>query len=305
MKASKSRRSKYEPSIVSLVLGASLGAILWFIDNPQTRDPKIVFSMSIFLTLLIEIFISAKDIPENTNTLSRIDSEMSNVDKFVKNLSTDKKRVSEIEGHLFGREPFVRDFGFKIWYDYLDGFQITEGGIFLDGEEISIKAAIKLWRILSLKQLSNSEQRIVARITHSNDISIWLPEEREMSNDLYVYQQQFISAGGIIVRFLIGPNKVPDDRYNRAMKKMESIGIEVRYFYIGDVGERDFDFLYLHRESFVLKWYSGIQGKNLSGCFISDKREEEIINRWSTLFYKAKNEGNPITSIPKELEFFD
>lgn len=299
----RKKKGKYQPSIISVGLGLAFGVLLWFADD--SKDPQIVFAISIFLVFLVEIYIAAKDIPDNSSTLDYIGEELQGVDKFVKNLSIDKKRVSEIEGHLFGREDLVRDFGFKIWNDYLNGFQITEGGLYLEGEELSIKTAIKLWRMLSLKQLLNPDKKIIARITHSNDISIWLPEENDASNDLYIFQQQFVKNGGVIVRFLIGPSKQPSERYLRAMRKMEEIGIEVRYFYIQEVGEKDFDFLYLHDEKLVLKWYSGIQGNNLSGCFISDKQEEEIINRWATLFYKAKNDGNPITKIPPQREFYE
>lgn len=301
----KLKRGKYHPSMTSVVIGVVIGLLLWFAETDENkRDPQIVVALSIFLVFLVEVYVVTKDIPYNSTALDKIGEEMQGVDRFVKNLATDKKRVSEIEGHLFGRENMVRDFGFKIWNDYLNAFEITEGGISLEGEELSVKTAVKLWRLLSSKQMSNTDKPIIARITHSNDISIWLPEEKEAGNELYIFQQQFVANGGIIVRFLIGPTKEPDERYRRAMKRMEDIGIEVRYFYIQEVGEKDFDFLYLHDEQFVLKWYSGIQGKNLVGCFISDKQEEEIINRWAALFLKAKNEGKPITKIPIEREFY-
>lgn len=301
----KPKRGKYQPSLISVVASVAIGLFLWFADDEDSRDPQIVLAITIFLVFLTEIYIVTKDIPDNSSTLDKIGEELEGVDKFVKDLVTDKKRVSEIEGHLYAREDMVRDFGIKIWTDYLNAFEITEGGIYLEGQELSIKTAIKLWRMLSLKQILRPDRPIIARITHSNDISIWLPEEIESSNELYIFQQQFVANGGVIVRFLIGPTKEPDERYQRAIKRMEDIGIEVRYFYIHEVGEKDFDFLYLHDEQLVLKWYSGIQGKKLAGCFISDKQEEEIINRWAALFLKAKNDGRPITKIPPEREFFD
>lgn len=296
---------KYLPSLISVVSGVVFG-LLFFLVNlvfNEGKDTPTTIVFGIFFGLIIDIYITSKNHPENTEKLNKIEESLNSTDKFISKLIANRNKVTEIESHLFSRKEILKDVGFKIWNDYLNSFEITESGIYLPGEELALNTSIRIWRFLSIKQSQDKNHPIIARITHSNDVSVWLPEENSISNELYIYQKNFIENGGKIIRILIGHPKQPDERYNKVMNNMKEIGIDVRYFSVEEVGEKEFDFLYLHDESFVLKWYSGMNGKNIAGCFISDLPDESIINRWATLFFKAKSNGVPITSIPKEREF--
>lgn len=298
--------------IISVLAGFIFGIVL--LQFTGMDDTPVTIALGIIFAFVVDTFIITSAIPENHHSslemsnnnqreIQEINKKLNNTESIIKRLVIDRKRIDEIVGHLLGRKDFVRDIGFKVWSDYLNDFQITERGLYLPGEELSLNTAIKFWRTLSIKQAQNKEKPIVVRITHSNDISIWLPDENPISNDLYTFQKQFTQNGGIIVRFLIGHTKKADERYESAMQFMKENGIDVRYFSAEEVGEKDFDFLYLRNESFVLKWYSGAKGGKIAGCFISDKAEEELINRWATLYYRAGIKGEPITSIPPELQF--
>ncbi len=297
----KTKLSNQAKHIISVVSSLAFGIMFNLVTGGDDTPSTVAFS--IFLGFIVDIFLSSNSISENNESIQEIKERLNKSDKFIKTLVQHRQRVDEIEGHLAARKDLVKELGSKVWNDYLESFEITERGIYLGGEELAINTAIKFWRMLSIMQSQNKSKPIIARTTHSNDISIWLPDEKSISNDLYTYQKQFIQYGGIIIRFLIGHSIEPDERYQKAIDNMKENGIDVRYFSAIEVGEKDFDFLYLRNENFVLKWYSGIKGEKIAGCFISDKAEEEIINRWATLYYKTELNGNPITSIPKDLQF--
>ena len=184
--------------------------------------------------------------------LSMIQGQSNSTQRLFESLEQEDKKLQKIFNHLHQRNNLIKAFGTSLVNAYLEGFQLIPNGYHLIGEYWALKTNVRFWEYLSAlqenKKNANDSQFMIARVTHSNDISVWIEDYkpyRHFSHDLYWFQEKFIKNGGKIIRMLIGPTDTPNEDYQKVIHKMESIGIEVKYFSESEVVERDFDFLYL------------------------------------------------------------
>ena len=264
----------------------------------------VMFGVVVNIALLLNFDIVNK-IPNIEKILRIIQREAETTETLLQNLKKEDRKIQKIFLHINSRNIRLKDFGSSLANKYLNGFELRDHGFHLIGEYWALKTYVLFWDFLSKEQeerkTAGNPENIIARVTHSNDVSIWQESYKPyhpFSQDLYLFQKKFVKNGGTIVRMLIGPFKEPDENYKSVISKMESIGIEVKYFHDEDVAERDFDFLFLADEKIVLKWFSGALGKRLAGCTLEDVVDDEVMKTWAALYEKCKERGDPVKSIP-------
>lgn len=304
-------------ALIALLSAFMLEVVIeFFVETPLDGTPykslsiplAVLFGLIVNIVLLLNFDLVNK-IPGMEKLLSMIQGQSNSTQRLFESLEQEDKKLQKIFNHLHQRNNLIKAFGTSLVNAYLEGFQLIPNGYHLIGEYWALKTNVRFWEYLSAlqenKKNANDSQFMIARVTHSNDISVWIEDYkpyRHFSHDLYWFQEKFIKNGGKIIRMLIGPTDTPNEDYQKVIHKMESIGIEVKYFSESEVVERDFDFLYLADEKIVLKWFSGASGKRIARCTIEDRVEDEVRLTWNTLFYKALKKGNPVKSIPKDRE---
>ena len=312
---------KYQFQIIAGLISVIAAFMVEFmievlVEIPLDKTPykSLSIPFSVLLGLIVNIvlllnFDLVNKILGIEKLLSIIQGQSNSTQKLLESLEQEDKKLQKIFHHLYQKNQYTKEFGTFLINLYLEGFQLIPNGYHLIGEYWALKTNVKFWEYLSnlqeRKKLTNDPQFMIARVTHSNDISVWIEDNKtyqHFSHDLYWFQEKFIKNGGKIIRMLVGPTDIPNEEYQKVIRKMESIGIEVKYFAESEVIERDFDFLYLADEKIVLKWFSGASGKRIARCTIEDKVEDEVRLTWNTLFYETLKKGNPVKSIPKERE---
>ena len=122
------------------------------------------------------------------------------------------------------------------------------------------------------------KRMLIARVTHCNDIRLWISKENPFANQLINYQKRFIANGGAILRLLMSKEfETPTEEYKVVIDAMKKHGIEARFLYY--YHDFSFDFLWVTNceneppcggepIDIVAKWYSGAHGKMLDTCEI-------------------------------------
>lgn len=301
-------------SLVVFVLSAAL--IEYQIEGPisKTGFSNLTIPISIAFSLIANIVVLlnidlVKKIPAIEKLLFTIERQHEISTDLFENLKTEQVELQKIYSHLHGRKIEIREYGNELVKNYLAGFKLNSNGILLEGEHWSLQSYIQFWQYLAETQKKikheKTQNNIIVRLTHSNDINIWKTSSKpykEYAEDAYLFQKKFIKNGGIIVRILIGKEEKANKDYDEVIEKMKSIGIEAKYLPQSEVPERDFDFSFLADEGIVMKWFSGNNGKRLSKCEITDEVDDVVKRTWASLFEKLKEKGDPITSIPKDRE---
>jgi hypothetical protein len=325
-KKSEIKDYKYEivTSIISLLVGVLFSIEVLKVYNANEPFPIIVFSicfavvLETFLLLLrntskmphLEKLLQSVDRMNDLESkvrlgMSMIDKQNKNTQHFIEELGKERFKILDVRSHLYLSNEYIRDVGTAILTDYYSKFQKFDNGFYVEGSQWALRAYSHFWNNLVEKQKligKDIERCIIARITHSNDVGIWIPDSAQTKLFLS-HQRKFIEYGGIIVRIFIGNGPDPNERYKKAMGEMKAIGIVVRYFDMHTIGDERDDFMYIHDLQVTLRWYSAQSGKDLSGFSMVHGQPADIKERWRTLFHLALDSPEPITEIPPSREF--
>ena len=297
--------------LVSVIFTIVFAYLLDFSDSDglihELRLPLSVMSGMIFNIALLLNFNFINRIPKVEELQKSINRQLESSQNIFETLKQEETKIKEIFLHLNSKDLLFKEFGTILINDYLNGFSLTKKGIDLTGEYWALQTYVKFWETICNEQVIRKAQKgdkpLIARITHSNNVDIWLESNspyRQFSVTLYLLQQKFIEDGGVVVRMLIGPTPEPNEKYIQVIKTMEDIGIEVKYFCNNEVEESDYDFLYLDDEEMVLKWQSAQSGVRLAKCIVENFIDNRIKRSWDYLYYRCKEKGTPVISIPED-----
>jgi hypothetical protein len=279
-------------------LGYSL-ATFHYTDNQNKQFAAITYGL--FLAILswsIALLLpQIRTVPKVKELLQQIQLYQNELENLTNILSQDGTKMTKLRTHLATRSPFMKSVGNTVFDLYVKQIQATDFGFSLEGEHLSLKGYEKFWNSLVISQMkagTSDSTRLIARITHANDISIWL-EAETISNTILMHQENFINSGGIIIRILVGPYEnidVPEaHNYRKVKERMEAINIHVAYVCSMNVSY-SYDFAWIdHPEGgvpgYVVKWYSGAGGQALDKCEILDEVDENIRDVWISLAHKV------------------
>ena len=240
------------------------------------------------------------------------------VDNKSKSLSlslvTDKDRFHQLRAHLSSLKSDISVLGTDILGNYLKSIQAVNDGFAIKGSSWSLRAYEKFWKLLVSRQRKfgvDAESCLIARITHVNNIELLDVTASPCSRLILVHQKEFIAAGGVITRILIGPYPNLEDpsaqSYRRIRDQMESVGIEVKYIQKEQGEEYSYDFAWVDNLNYVVKLYSDVGGRSLDKCEILDKVDESIKQIWMFVSDRAQKEDSFIESIPssRAYKFWD
>jgi len=299
---------RYLPEIlaifISSIAGLCYGLVTLHFTENQFDSITYGLFISVILSCLTLLIQQVRRVPRIQDILQRIQLQQAELKRLIDVLSLDGNRVHELRTHLSFLNGAIKAVGSDILDGYLESIKKTEHGFAVDGSFWALKSYEKLWRFLVAEQKkigSDPDKCLIARITHTNDINLWIPEKEMRSRALLRYQKEFIEAGGKVVRILIGSAKdirdLEAEGYRHAKRLMEESGIEVKY--IPKMGEDySYDFLWVSNRGYVVKWYSGVGGQALDKCEILDQVDETIIDMWRSLADRAEHEDSKIWSIP-------
>jgi len=289
------------PPFISVVFAVLLGLILHQVGAKLSEN----IIASVFAAFLLNLTYNVYGLKSSRQDISRIKSKIDQTDSFVTDLLTNRSRIDKIQNSLAKKKGTLKEFSLDLFNDYLQGFEVRDSGVYVKGEEIAVETAKAFWSRISNLQNQSPEIERVVRVVHSNDISIWLPENQNngKTSELLTPQQSFIKKGGKVYRILVGEKDEPDDDYKEAMKVMKDHGIKVRYVCKKFVTSSKFDFLHYDMDNFVLAWQSeGTNSTDISGFILSDGCTlKGVFSRWQHLFTHLENNGNPF-SIPDHLQ---
>lgn len=311
--------------IILLVLENQYGTTTWY-------GPAVVaFVASLTIGLAVLIFEFRREIPdleiiqepvnqklealtEATNKLEKeLRQDLEVARDLVRLLSQDSRGLIRTRMSLSERGEVVRRMGNRTLDEFQKLFRTTRGGYEVQGEHQSLMAYRVFWQeLVRLQQAvkkspgyKQDEMCLIARVTHSNDVELWMPEHYQIAHDLITLQKKFRDEGGIIVRLLVSTSPEPDENHETTIHRMTEAGIEARFLH--DHLKFDYDFLWVSspNHNIVLTWHSGQNGKGLSHCRIMDKVEPSILSLWERLAGKSEMEKGQFTSIPAIRHIFD
>ncbi|MEM6737140.1 MAG: hypothetical protein AAF620_13840 [Bacteroidota bacterium] len=260
---------------------------------------------NIALILNFDIF---EKIPNVQKLQEDIKREIDSTERLLLALKEEETVIKDIFNRINQRNSILKDFSINLIGTYLKGFSNTSYGIELTGEYWALRTYMEFWDFLVKVQIEKEARGrdcVIARCTHSNDISIWKESDKaykEFSYDLYRLQREFIKHGGKIVRVFIGEDDAANDDYQEVMKRMEQMGIETKYLSQDETVERSFDFMYMPDEELAMKWITGARGRRLAKCIIEARVDLEVKSAWNSLWDKLIEKGDKIESIPEYRE---
>ncbi|MEZ4941273.1 MAG: hypothetical protein R3D58_10405 [Saprospiraceae bacterium] len=253
-------------------------------------------------------------------TLEKINNELSilidnahNSHEIVKIIKGQNERIRNLILHCAKSGPFVGRFYTQTMKKYHEEFSIESNGFVITNEYLSLIIYIQFWEYLVAQQkkipYNSSNSPIIARVVHSNTIHIWTNKHdkyKEFTNKLLRLQKEFVDAGGIIVRILIGKTFEPDKAYKNVIALMRQYRIDIKYLQQSEYNKLDYDFVLLMDENMVLKWFSDASGNTLYKTVIHDFVEKQVWEKWSELFDELKHKGgdHEIKSIPDDRQYY-
>lgn len=305
--------------VFSLLLGVLFGVITFF-TAPDGSDTYSFasFAVGLIVTLLLEtVFLSLKCSIDSSNDSRELRVQAKELRDLAKMLKESHKHGSQLtvdfQRHIENLNRAVKVSGEAAYRDYLSEFSVTSGGFEVKSEEWAIRAYQRLWEFLVRRQLDMSTSKpskngvddcIIARITHSNDINIWRSgsEMGRHAESLLLLQEEFIKAGGKIVRLLLMRDASDESgkRYEDVREAMTKKGIEAIVLPIDEKDNLPYDFLWAtdKEESIqcVCKWFSSAGGWRLASCEITENVDDKVRQSWRTW----ANRCPPFHSIPSD-----
>lgn len=285
------------PSITSILASIIIAILL----NWAGVDWQVNLVTTLMCNLLVILWTNVSYLKNKQEDISSIKNKIDKSDVFLRKLLLKRSEIDNIYSHLNQKSGMLKDLGIKTFNDYINNFEIRKEGIFVKGEEMALEVVKKFWTDLNQIQKDDESTCRVVRIVHSNDISVWNPDNNPIANELYIQQRAFINNGGYIYRILIGHLKEPDENYNKVMETMIAHDIVVRYVCKSYVSSYKYDFLHYDLDNFVVGWQSeNTNNPEISGFILSDGFSLcEIFTRWETLFNYLEMENRSL-NIPAE-----
>lgn len=258
------------------------------------------------LSLLLEVQVKLERTDEGISNLATSVQEIIDILRINSDVATTRHELGR-------RKPYVAQAGIRTLRKYANGFYATDNGYAIEGEQGSLAAYEEFWRLLLEKQKTlgfSDNRRLIARITHSLDIGLWSLREKNNAQTLKQLQEDFVKAGGIVVRILIHTDEKPNAEYIEVMKWMRRVGMDVRYVSSKRSSfspQFRYDFLLVmndvENESYVAKWYSSPPGTRLDKCEISDTIDDDLLARWNALVHASIPEYGELDIIPLTRQF--
>lgn len=237
------------------------------------------------------------------------------------------KFVGEISGkvaRIKDKSEIIRAVGTRAVDAFVEKLEvdIAEDTVAFPGQHTSLAAYAELWRMLAKEQTKRKRDglpNLVARITHSNSIEIWLQEglnKRGEHSSISKYEEIFTAEHGKIFRIL---DKVVENsssnqmhqEYLEAAKQMELCGItpafvETAALANGDLSDPEYDFILvdLGDQKLSLKWMKLGNARYIAGCQISGEfriYDEDCDPKWRQYIKKLEDRTSQDHNLPAEL----
>jgi len=224
----------------------------------------------------------------------------------VRSLAEDHELARALHLSLAARSEPLREIGVLTLTDHIRRFSSVEQGFAVEGEAMALDAYARCWeKLVKLQKLQKAHGAppLIARITHSNDVKIWLPDHNPRADRLLDLQERFRLVDGVVIRLLISSELAqPTDEYLKAIRLMEGRKIEVRFLHYDN--EFEFDFLWVDGMNLVAKWYSGQRGRMLASCRITEAASDidTVRNNWQSLANASIRVNGPFETLPPNLE---
>lgn len=296
-----------------------IGIVFFLISRDSDLNPAESAIYGIFAAMLFFCMCKLVKIDElqvlNNEKKEKVDNaicglasqseELKKISEFIHKI--EERNLIQFSQHLDSLESdIVKLTGQDFLEEHIRVLGIKPNGFALGEENSALKSYTFFWKRLVERQkgIGNKEaDKLIARITHSNDIDIWNVEgsNNEEAKELLDLQGQFIKSGGIIVRILLGKAEEMNSDYIQVADRMKEKGIEVKYLCVNK--DLDYDFLWVNggnkdQENFVVKWFSGAGGRKLSSCEILGFVERTIKNKWGKFDTRLSEMNKQIESIP-------
>lgn len=298
---------------VSLLLSLLVTLVFWVLGNkpPITLDAlynAMSVSTGIILTVasaslalgvtaanvLVKISATADEMAGRARQHGdQIDKRLTQIEESIGSLqastqSLQNSVIEEVRAGIGKMKRPVRKATAKIIEDFEQTVSLSNTGVRIDGCEWALRAYQTVWEHLVEEQRrlqSEGKDPIIARITHSNEISVWIRDSDSVIQSLYVLQQTFVDYGGIIYRILIKERGANREPYEEVKKQMESAGVQV---YIIDQANyaAAFDFLLVRDDTgelggdVVVKWITGATGGKLAAAEVEDSITDVVRRDW-------------------------
>lgn len=230
---------------------------------------------------------------------TKIDSNISIFD-LVKN---QKDKVKKLIFTVTKSNIFCKGFYKKVLDEYYKSFKILNDGFHVDDEYLSLSFYTTFWEYLLCLQEKSPNEKLIARVIHSNNIQIWQENDikyKIYSSQLLQLQKDFLAAGGLIIRIFIGSDIEPSPSYQSVMNNMESIG--VRTDYLNDAKYTlKYDFVALFKENFTLQWFSSQNSNDIVGSLVKNSVDSEVLDMWHRIYEGSIKKSTKKNLIPNEL----
>ena len=292
--------------ISGIIISILIGLIIFLALDPRDNEIEtriLAFMCFSLLGIIVTIVLSHDRIlVKNSEAINSIFNNTEKLTSLSNSIKEDHQQLADIRKYLSRKSPMIYHIGSQIITNYLNDIKLEDNGFGVEGEYWALKCYRTFWEYLLAEQQKRQrsvQPPMIARITHSSDIRLWMKDREARAEELLILQQEFVKANGIIVRILIGPDKVMSGEYQDVKRQMEKVGIEVKYIAAKTNDDRSYDFLWLNDENYVLLWYTGV-GPFLSKCVITDSPDPDIGSRWRVLATRAEKEDSKIFKIPEE-----
>ena len=241
-----------------------------------------------------------------------ISSEMEVARNLVELLSRDTQGVTRTRMSLSKRTDVVQKMGHRTLEEFHRIFRATTAGYTVYGEHQSLVAYSIFWQELARLQRSinklhggSDAHRLIARVTHSNDVELWMPDHHQIAQDLLDCQKNFADDGGRIVRLFVSPARQADEKYQHTIDQMAAYGVEARFLHYGLKYDYDFIWVSNAQHNIVLTWHSGQNGRGLSRCEVADRAEGNIRRMWRQFGKISEDKDGRFKSIPDSRRLSD
>lgn len=269
-----------------------------------------------------------KDLKETEDVITALSSISDNLEasldhvRFAGDFAQKANRLSE-------KSELVSVISKEAMAKFIDEFKIfeAEDTVKFTGEGPAIAAYTKFWESLRISQehKKNAVNQVIARITHSNSIDIWLDEgllQGEALLSVRRHERKFVVAKGTVFRILVRlpseAHEYPLEKYLEAANRMKSRGIIPAIIDVGTsnsivADDAGYDFITADglEERISLRWLSSGSARYIGGCLVSSSAKiredheaiwDEYIEYLKTSSYDEKSET--ISNVKKMNENF-
>ncbi|WP_430409077.1 hypothetical protein [Kordia sp.] len=300
------RKFRYrKPIFYSTIISFSLATITFFANYLGKEDKNFVLLFTIFvLTFGITFCISTLiKLVETTSPLGETLENITN--KFEKDIASFKIQtyVNDLSNYINEKKDktIVYDTLSTTFQRHFYKLNILDKSVFIiKGEKQAMEAYLTFWKKMLKEQIKRNEvnnrkknKPLIARITHSNNVKIWQENENPFAEDLLKIQKRFVESGGRLIRFFITNSDNIDETKKQKIKAIVDNHRKkyklATWHVITYSDELPYDFIYLHEEKIILKWFTTTSGQRLAWMEIVDEIPEGDLTHstWSKIWYKC------------------